>query len=53
MINEEVKQYLRDNLSISLTTYTEYDFGSEYTVVKVELSLGDEIISTSSDSMNK
>lgn len=53
MITEEVKQYLRDNLSIVLSTYVEYDFGKEYTVVKAELLLEDEIISRSSDTIHK
>lgn len=51
-IHEIVKAYLKDNLRVEISTRKEYDFGYEYTVIEANTYLGDDLIYSSSDSIN-
>jgi hypothetical protein len=46
-----IKNFLKDNLSIEISTRREYDYGNEYTVIKVGIYLNGEEICTSWDSI--
>lgn len=47
----EIINFLKDNLSILVTTIKETDYNEKYHVVVVDLFIGDEKISSSSDSI--
>lgn len=44
MTPEEVKQYIKDNLSICITKDHEVDYGSSYEIIQVDLLLEGESI---------
>lgn len=48
-ISEVVSSFLKDNLSIQLSTSKEFDFGDEYTLIEVSISLGDDEICRCND----
>lgn len=57
MDREEIMDFLRDNLSIEITTSREYDYGDEYVSVNVSLQMTNgigrtETISECSDTIN-
>lgn len=46
-----MRSFLKDNLSVQISTEKEYDYGNEYTIVKVGIYLDGEEICTSSDTV--
>ena len=46
-----MRSFLKDNLSVQVSTEKEYDYGNEYTIVKVGIYLDGEEICTSSDTV--
>lgn len=57
MERQELIDFLRENLSVELTTETGYDYGSDYVVINVAITTSDEngnriIISEDSDSIS-
>lgn len=47
-----IREYLKENLRIGLTSNTEYDYGSKYDTVTASLYLGDECISSETVSLS-
>ena len=48
-IVDVMRSFLKDNLAIQISTSREYDYGDEYTVIEVSISLDGEEICKSSD----
>jgi hypothetical protein len=46
-----MRSFLKDNLSVQISTQNEYDYGNNYTVVSVGIYLDGEEICTSSDTI--
>lgn len=46
-----MRSFLKENLSVQISTEKDYDYGNEYTIVRVGIYLGDEEICTSSDTI--
>lgn len=46
-----MRSFLKENLSVQISTENEYDYGNEYTIVRVGIYLCDEEICTSSDTV--
>lgn len=47
----EIKQYLKDNLSVSVVTDEKRGFGTNYVSVEVTLELEGEVISRTTDNI--
>lgn len=50
-ITDVMRSFLKENLAIQISTSRERDFGGEYTVIEVSISLDGEEICKSSDSV--
>lgn len=50
-IADVMRSFLKENLAIQISTSREYDYGDEYTVIEVSISLDGEEICKSSDSV--
>lgn len=48
-ISKEIKEYLKQNLSIEVEVEKEYDLGNTYHIVTSKLLLDGEVISEDSD----
>jgi len=46
-----MRSFLKDNLSVQISTEKENDYGNEYTIVRVGIYLGGEEICASSDTV--
>jgi hypothetical protein len=46
-----MRSFLKDNLSVQISTQREFDYGNEYTVITVGIYLNGEEICTSTDSV--
>lgn len=52
-LNDFMHDYLKENLSIDITTRKEYDFHLEYTSIEATVTLGDEVICKSNDTIDQ
>ena len=50
-IADVMRSFLKENLSIQISTRSERDYGNEYTVIEVSISLAGEEICKSGDSI--
>lgn len=50
-IADVMRSFLKENLDIQISTSREFDFGNEYTVIEVTISLDGEEICKSSDTV--
>ncbi len=46
-----MRSFLKDNLSVQISTKKEYDYWNEYTTIRVSIYLDGEEICTSSDTV--
>ena len=46
-----MRSFLKDNLSVQISTEKEYDYGNEYTTIRVGIYLDGEEICTSGDTV--
>lgn len=52
MTKEELIEFLKENLYVSISISDGWDYGYSYKSVEVTLSIGDEVISKNSDTFS-
>jgi len=50
-ITDVIRNFLKEHLSIQISVKPEYDYGKNYAIVEVNISLDGELISKDSDSI--